>query len=319
MASFVEWMSGATGLSTPTLTRILSSVAAVVILWVLRTVAVRIVRTSTDDVRTRYTWRKGSTYVTIVIGAVIIGRIWFTGVQSFITFAGLLSAGLAIALKDIVVNFAGWIFIIWRRPLSVGDRVQVGSHAGDVIDIRVFQFTLMEIGNWVDAEQSTGRILHIPNGLLFSQPLANYSSGFQYIWNEVPVLVTFESNWERAKEILSRIVAKHAQEMSKEAERRVREASKRFMIFYTMLTPTVYTTVKDSGVLLTMRYLCEPRRRRTTEEAIWEDVLREFALCADIDLAYPTQRFYSSQPERTPESAAGRPQARPGSSEPQRK
>ena len=67
---------------------------------------------------------------------------------------------------------------------------------------RIFMFTLMEIGNWVDADQSTGRVIHIPNGKVFKEVLANYSKGFQYIWNEIPVLVTFESNWKKAKEIL---------------------------------------------------------------------------------------------------------------------
>ena len=74
-----------------------------------------------------------------------------------------------------------------------------------LIDLRIFQFTLMEIGNWVDADQSTGRIVHVPNGSVFVTPLANYAKGFQYIWNEIPVLVTFESDWRRAKEILEGI------------------------------------------------------------------------------------------------------------------
>ncbi|NIP82375.1 MAG: mechanosensitive ion channel, partial [Gemmatimonadetes bacterium] len=88
----------------------------------------------------------------------------------------------------------------------VGDRIQIGAHAGDVIDQRIFQFIVLEIGNWVDADQSTGRIIHIPNGLVFREPLANYTRGMQYIWNEIRVLVTFESNWKRAKQILDEIV-----------------------------------------------------------------------------------------------------------------
>ena len=78
-------------------------------------------------------------------------------------------------------------FIIWRHPFRVGDRIQVGDQAGDVIDLRIFQFSLMEIGNWVAADQSTGRIIHVPNGIVFTHPLANYSLGFDYIWNEIPI------------------------------------------------------------------------------------------------------------------------------------
>jgi small-conductance mechanosensitive channel len=148
---------------------------------------------------------KTSAYVAFALGVLVIVPLWFEGVKSASTFLGLLSAGLAIALRDPVVNLAGWAFILWRRPFEVGDRIQIGTHAGDVIDQRIFQFTLMEIGNWVGADQSTGRVVHIPNGKVFTEMLANYSKGFQYIWDEIPVLITFESNWEKAKGILEGI------------------------------------------------------------------------------------------------------------------
>ncbi|MBL7066536.1 MAG: mechanosensitive ion channel, partial [Candidatus Marinimicrobia bacterium] len=212
-------------------------------------------------------------------------------------YLGLLSAGLAIALKDPLTNIAGWIFIIFRQSFSVGDRIQIGEQAGDVIDIRLFQFILLEIGNWVDADQSTGRVIYIPNGQIFTHPLANYSKGFQYIWDELNILITFESNWKKAKEILLEIANKQAEHLSKYAERKVKEAGKKYMIFYKNLTPTVYTSVKDSGVQLTIRYLCEPKNRRGIQQTIWEDVLEQFGKCKDIDFAYPTTRFYDNTAE----------------------
>jgi hypothetical protein len=72
------------------------------------------------------------------------------------------------------------------------------------------------------------------------------------------------------------------------------------MIFYLNLSPTVYTSVEDSGVLLTIRYLCERHRRRESDQAIWEDILKEFAGCRDIDFAYPTRRFYNILREGKP-------------------
>jgi small-conductance mechanosensitive channel len=190
-----------------------------------------------------------------------------------------------------------WAFILIRQPFKVGDRIQIGKVAGDVIDIRLFQFSIMEIGNWVDAEQSTGRIIHIPNGIIFTEPQANYTAEFQYIWNEIPVLVTFESDWKKAKHILADIVNHHGILLSTEAEKQIKEAAKRFLIFYNKLTPIVYTSVKDSGVMLTLRYMCNPRERRSIEEKIWEDILNKFAECNDIDFAYPTQRFYNNSTE----------------------
>ena len=71
----------------------------------------------------------------------------------------------------------GWMLIIWRRPFAVGDRIQIGNHAGDVMDLTISRFTLAEIGNWVHADQITGRIVHIPTGKVFVEPLAVYKQG----------------------------------------------------------------------------------------------------------------------------------------------
>ena len=288
------WFEKTFGFSPELQGKILTSVVIIFVLWLIRQIILRIYFRKKVDIRTQYRWRKSTVYIAFSIGFLLIGRIWFEGFNSLATFLGLLSAGLAIALKDPLVNLAGWMFIIWRKPFIVGDRIQIGNNAGDVIDIRIFQFTLMEIGNWVDAEQSTGRILHIPNGKVFNEIQANYTTGFNYIWNEIPVLLTFESNWKKAKDILSAIVNKNAEHLSKSAEERIKEASRKFMIFYTKLTPIVYTSVRDSGVMLTIRYLCDPRKRRSSEEEIWEDILLQFSEFDDIDFAYPTQRFYNN-------------------------
>jgi small-conductance mechanosensitive channel len=277
--------------------KLLMSIVIVLALWLVRLLVMVIVHRRSDDIRIRYRWKKTTQYVAATIVVFSLGVIWIQGFSSFATFLGLLSAGLAIALRDLVANFVGWAFILWRRPFEVGDRIEIGGTAGDVIDLRIFQFTLLEIGNWVDADQSTGRVIHVNNGRIFADSLANFSKGFEYIWNEVAVLVTFESDWRKAKDILAEIAARHGAELSTAAEEKVRQAARRFMIFYTKLTPTVYTAVRDCGVLLTVRYLCEPRRRRSSEESVWEDILDAFAATDDIDFAYPTQRFYDNVAE----------------------
>ena len=283
------------GISPESQKNILYSILILVGLSILRYFLLKLIWKLTEDPKTRYTWKRALSFTMGVLLIILIGRVWIHAFGQFGAFLGLLTAGLAIALKDLLTNIAGWIFILTRKPFIVGDRVQIGEHAGDVIDIRLFQFSLLEIGNWVDADQSTGRIIHIPNGKIFSVAQANYSAGFQFIWNEMKVLITFESNWQKAKEILQTIVGNHAEATSESAENKIREASKKYMIFYQYLTPIVYTKIEQSGVLLTMRYICDPRKRRVSESSMWEDVLKTFAMHEDIDLAYPTQRFYSAE------------------------
>jgi small-conductance mechanosensitive channel len=213
---------------------------------------------------------------------------------SIATFLGLASAGMAIALHDTIANLAGWVFIVSRTPFKVGNRIQIGETSGDVIDIRLFQFSVIEMGNWVQADQSTGRIVHIPNSRVLREPLANYETGFDYIWHEIPVTVTFESNWEKAKEILNEISKTKTEHLSNDAQAQIKRAAMKYLIYFRYLTPIVYTTVLDNGISLTIRYIIKPRKRRSSEQDIWEAILKEFAKHDDISLAYPTTRFYTA-------------------------
>ncbi len=181
---------------------ILFSVLSIVILWIVRAILLKIVWKNSEEANVRYRWQKVSSYIFLTLNIIIITQIWFKEFNSIITFLGLVSAGIAIALKDLLVNLFGWIFIISTKTFALGDRIQINKTIGDVIDIRAFQFTVMEIGNWVEADQPTGRIIHIPNGKVFMEHVANYSKAFQYIWNEIPVTITFDSDWKKAKEIL---------------------------------------------------------------------------------------------------------------------
>jgi len=292
-----EWLQSVIGLEAETQSKVIASLAIIAVIMILRGLAAWIIARRIEDVRFRYHARKISAYVSAGLALLLLGRIWFTGFRDMGTFLGLVSAGLAIALKDLVASVAGWIYLLWRRPFEVGDRIQIGEHAGDVIDIRLFRFTLIEIGNWVEADQSTGRVILIPNSRILIEAIANYSKGFRYIWNELPVLVTFESNWPKAKAILQKIADDHSAYLSESAMQSVRKAAQRSMIIYATLTPKVWTSVAESGVLLTIRYLCDPRKRRGTSETIWEDILTEFGKCNDIDFAYPTVRRYMNLEE----------------------
>jgi len=273
---------------------ILKSVIIIFILWIIKKIFSRIIHRNVKNAKTTYQWNKTFSYIIALLGFLLVGRIWFKGAGSILTIVGLLSAGIAIALKDVFVNLAGFIFIMWRQPLEVGHRIQIGEVAGDVVDIRPFQFTILEIGNWVDADQSTGRMIHIPNGKIFTENLANYHFGFEYIWHEIPVLLTFESNWQKAREILNKIAMDYRKNIPAEVEKQIKAAARKYLIIYNKLTPIVYLDVKDCGVLLTIRYLVEPRQRRSVEEKFWEKILTEFGKNEDIDFAYPTTRIYSN-------------------------
>jgi len=300
----ITTLTNFTGLGEPMIEKILGTVLLLFLYVVLRYVLGLWINQRIKNATRRYLVRKSMVYTLGFVSLVIGIWIWVGGMKGWIAYISIVSAGLAIALQDPVTNLAGWIFIQIRRPFKVGDRIQIGESAGDVIDVRLFQFTLIEIGNWVDADQSTGRMIHIPNGYVFTKPQANYTEGFEFIWHEMAVLVTFESDWEKAKELLEEIAAKHSAIQGEEAAREIRKASRKYLIFFQHLTPIVWTSVADSGVTLTIRFLCHARKRRSTSSAVWEDILRTFAQYKNIDFAYPTTRFYDNALEGKPGARA---------------
>ena len=291
----ISQFSNFLNLSEKSIENLFYTIFTILLFIVIRIVTSSIIRRNIKDEKRSYNLRKTFTYVYSALLIYAISSVWLNGMQSIGTFLGLTSAGLAIALHDTIANLAGFIFIETRKPFRVGDRVEINGHQGDVIDIRLFQFSIVEVGNWVDADQSTGRIIHVPNNMVLKHPTANSHVGFEYIWNEVPILITFESDWKKAKQIMIDILQEKTESLSQGAQNQIRRAARKYLIVAGKLTPTVYTSVKDSGIMLTMRYLVNPRMRRGTEQKIWEEILDAFEKEDKIELAYPTVRYFTQE------------------------
>jgi len=301
----IAQLTEASGLDTATLIKLLNTFIVLLLAPVVQWIILGVIRRRAKDPTIVY---RSLVILRYTLGAVVLialAFIWISGVRQLATYVSIIGAGLVIALQDTVSNMAGFVFIIARKPFQLGDRIEIGGIAGDVVDIRIFQFTVVEIKNWVDADQSTGRIVHIPNRKVMIEPVANFTTGFEYIWDEVGVLVTFESDWRAAKQILWEIAQKHCEHFSALAEEQLRRTAQRYLIIAGKLTPIVYTTVRDSGVLLTLRYLTKARQRRGNSQSIWEAILDAFAERKDIDFAYPTTRFYDNRAEGKPNARAG--------------
>jgi small-conductance mechanosensitive channel len=283
------------GISEEASVKLLLSAALLIVLGIIQFTVLKVAFRNVVDKGARYKWAKTTRYIITVIGILLVSRIWFEGVGAIGTYIALVAAGLVIVLREPVQDIAGFLFIMWRSPFRLGDRIEVNDVKGDVIDQGLFKFTLMEIGNWVDADQSTGRVVHISNHKIFSGNIFNYTGGFKYIWNEVTVRLTYESNWKKAKELLLKIAQHHSVDMSQKAEEEMIEASSSYYLSYNILTPTVYLHIKDYGIALTIRYLTDPRKRRATEQSIHEEVLEMIQSNDDIMWAYPTSRVYRSE------------------------
>jgi small-conductance mechanosensitive channel len=261
-------------------------IAILLVAQLIREVPDRFVR----DEKSRYYSRKIISFVkyfavTLSVVFALVGQFGYVGPA-----IGLVGAGVAIALQDVIVSMIGWFFIIGRLGISVGDRVEIDSVKGDVIDIGVFRIVMLEIANWVRSEQATGRVVFFPNSFVFRKHFFNYHIGTRYIWDEIQVTLTYESNWRKAKEAFLKIAMETVAPDIEEAEKEMRVMARRFLLKVGKLTPIVYMQMADSGVLLILRYVVPVRGRRTYFDDITEKILSYVESQPDLDLAYPTRR-----------------------------
>ena len=146
------WLADQFGFSADTQAKLIASIAVIGILAISRWLVLRAVQRRFEETWVAYRARKVATITATIVGLAIFAWIWIDAFNDVATFLGLLSAGIAIALADVLKNIAGWVYVLSRRPFRVGDRIEIGSTKGDVVDIRLFRFSLMEVGNWVQAE-----------------------------------------------------------------------------------------------------------------------------------------------------------------------
>jgi len=285
------------GISTELQGRILKSVIALTVLLLIKQVASKVISNRVKDEHVEYRWQKINFYTFYILLLLIVGGTWYSGIQSLATFLGLLTAGLAVAFKDYLINLAGWFYIFWKEPFKVGHRIEIGNVMGDIIDLGALHISLLEVGSFSNSEQPTGRIVFLPNSQVFTNSIANYDISFPYIWHEVDIVVTFESDWEKAKTLIKENLKNNSLVYDEDSLKKFRKESKQFLLPKLALDPIIFTSVADHGVRLSARFVCEPRNRRTVEQKIWEDLLKIFRTDNTIDFAYPTTRFYDNKLE----------------------
>lgn len=269
------------------LERLLAALAVVLVILLLVRLTKRLATRYIDDPERLFRFSKFVGRTGGILAVILVVIVLSINRGDLITLLTVAGAGLAIAMREMLLSVAAWVYIAFRSPYRHGDRIESNGIVGDVVDVRVLHTIVMEIGGWVDADQSTGRLVNIPNSYVFLHGVFNYTRGFHFIWNEIVVTLTFRSNWEDAAEIMRSLAQESADIIEQQARNEIKQMAREFLIYYTVLTPFVYVRIVPNGIRLSLRYLCEVRKRRGTEHALTMGILQAFLAHGDIEFAYP--------------------------------
>lgn len=190
---------------------------------------------------------------------------------------GVAGAGIAFALQEVITSLAGWIAISFGQFYIVGDRVEVGGIRGDVIHIGVLRTSLMEIGEWVKADQYNGRIVRIANSQVFKQPVFNYSGELSFIWDEITIPVRYGSDQHLAREILLAAAEEIVGPDIEVAGREWAAVEEKYPVEHTPVAPRVFLIADDNWMHVTLRYPVDAKKRRLIHDRLFTQVLDAIA------------------------------------------
>ena len=223
---------------------------------------------------------------------------------------GVVGAGVAVALQDMVASVAGAFSIGFSKLYTVGDRVQIGDTRGDVIDIGLLRTTLMETGNWVSKDLYNGRIVRIPNNILLKVPVFNYSQGFRFIWDEIKVLLTTTSDCQLAREMLSRSAKEAIGEYLIEAQASWKAMSDYYRAANPPLDPTVALVVNGGSLEFTVSYVVDYAKRTAMQDRLFSKIVEGVA-SSNGQLTWAPSSVTNINLPPTPDAASASPTSSP--------
>ena len=289
------------GVNATTGVKLLFTAGLIAAVWVLRRLAAGLLRgvLGGDPADARRFWARQAIQVALaVVTTVGLVSIWVTPETDLSTGIGLISAGLAFALRQVIISLAGYFAILRGSTFNVGDRITMGGVRGDVVRLGFLRTTIMEMGQppalaaadpamWVNSRQYTGRLVTVTNGVIFSHPVYNYTRDFPYIWEEIAVPVSYTADRTAAERILLAAAQAHAVVDDPDAEQALAAMRSRFALSDASLTPEVYWRITDNWLELSLRFLVRPRGVREVKDAMTRDILRAFD-AHGIGIAFPT-------------------------------
>lgn len=238
-------------------------------------------------------------YITII--AIILLLSYMSNITYLVTFLGFVSAGLAFAMRDLFMSVLGWFVIVIGGGLHVGDRIRVHrdntTYVGDILDISMTRITLLEdvtLNTYMETRRA-GRIIFIPNNLVFTTIISNYThGGMTTVWDGIDFTITFDSNHKKAIEIATEVARKHSKPHIETGKKRMMQLKERYSIKRISLEPRVYNMIEPNGMKISIWYQSNAITTLNLRSSISGEIIELLAKEQDIKIAYPTTKIVNT-------------------------
>ena len=273
-----NFLSNILGVETDYIKLTIISIEILIVIYFVKIITKKIYSKSNVSGKKKFTYNRSIQMILNVISFILILLVWSEKLQNIITLISFISAGLTIAIREIIFNFFAGIYIKFSKPFELEDRIEIDGIRGDVIKINALGFEVLDVQEKEKGEQSTGKITHIPNSKVFQEPLKNYVKAFKYIWDEIMIDIDINSDLEKTKEIIYNILREDEilKTIPGKMEDAIDDVTVEYRIYYNELMPIIYTKIVKDHIELSIRFLVHPKKARNVENNIYEKILEEY-------------------------------------------
>jgi small-conductance mechanosensitive channel len=278
-ANLLEWRRSITRQSGYALRALLLHVGTIVIALGLVLVLSEVWRRGTfryiQDVRRRRQFLTVRRFVVGFLMGIVLILGFVSEFSSLATFAGFVTAGIAVGLQAVLLSIAAYFFLIGRYGIRVGERVSVAGVTGDVVDIGLVRLYIMELAASGGDLYPTGRIAVFSNSVFFQAGVPFYKQipGTDYTWHEVAVPIVAGSNYKSVEEKIMQAVNSVYDGYRKDIERQHTDVERRIDIYMQAPNPEPQLRFTDKGLEFRVRYPVELRKASSIDDEVTQRVL----------------------------------------------
>jgi small-conductance mechanosensitive channel len=263
MKEIKQWI-----LENPTLFNVFKYIILIALIFTLIQLFRRFLKKNITETSAKYKSQKSVEIIGYII-IIILSFFYFTGnIKDFTLAIGLFTAGIAFTLQELILSIAGSLFIFIVKVYKPGDRIEINGIKGDVIDVDSMYTTMMEIGQWVNSDNYSGRIVKLSNAFVFKGPVYNYSQDFPFIWDEFNLPIRYGSDVELAKSIFIKIASNTLSEFTSNSKSQWKDVVNKYYVEDAVVEPTLAISLTDNWIQFNIRYIVDYKKRRSTRHIL---------------------------------------------------
>lgn len=242
----------------------------------------------TKNIKRRFKLHKFFKNAIGVLTIILVLFIWIKAINGLVLIALVALAFFIIMLRGLIHNIIGFFIIRRRKYFEEGFRVEINGILGDVIDVNPISFTLLEVRNWLSSDSNTGRIIRVPNSIIFEESMEMISPTSRFIYQEIQYTLSFDSNWQEAERIMKEAGALYYEKILKSS---LKDDKKFLSILGETSEPIFSLNTDDSGIIVNLRYLVDYENGTRIRTLLQRKILNEFEKNKDINFAVADVRL----------------------------